>query len=381
MESVDPSERLSAADCASRTGLTVRALRVYEEFGLIAPRRSAGGWRQYGPHDLVKLNTIALLKTAGLSLAQIGEVTCSSAGEPTLQQILAIQLDTWKRRRADAERGQAIAEAALGRLRADQSLSVDELCNLIRSLEMTQSQPGTASTGHDDVAWVTVDLAVLDSYAGFYRRGEYGVTRIWRDGQKLFIDAPIPGSVDAVALHPTSETEFYPTNGAGYFQYTFRRDPQGAVSAVVMRVQGVEFTSQRIDATTAEELMAKLSERIQSQKPLPGSEAALRRLVEGIQAGNPPYEEMSYQLKQLVRPQLPLLQPLAEYLGAFRSIEFRGVGNEGWDQYDVHRERGTSRWQILLSADGKIAWASLDWDRPKSPLSSRDRAASPVAQL
>jgi DNA-binding transcriptional MerR regulator len=71
MDSVDPSELLSAADCASRTGLTVRALRVYEEFGLVAPRRSAGGWRQYGPHDLVKLNTIALLKTAGLSLSQI----------------------------------------------------------------------------------------------------------------------------------------------------------------------------------------------------------------------------------------------------------------------------------------------------------------------
>jgi DNA-binding transcriptional MerR regulator len=386
MESVDPSEWLSAADCASRTGLTARALRVYEEFGLIAPRRSAGGWRQYGPHDLMKLNTIALLKTAGLSLAQIGEVTCSSAGEPTLQQILAIQLDTWKRRRADAERGQAIAEAALNRLRADQPLSVDELCNLIRSLEMTQSQPSTASTGHDDVAWVSVDLAVLDSYAGFYRRSEYGVTTIWRDGQKLFIDAPIPGSLGAVALHPTSETEFYPTHGAGYLQYTFLHDPQGAVSGVRVRVQGVEFTSPRIDAMTAEQLMAKLSERIQSQKPLPGSEAALRRLVEGIQAGNPPYEEMSSQLERLVRLQLPLLQPLAGYLGAFRSIEFRGVESGGCDRYDVHCERGTSRWRILLSADGKIASASYDWDRPNSAvgslvLSSRDPASlSPVAK-
>jgi len=246
-----------------------------------------------------------------------------------LQQILAIQLDTWKRKRADAERGQAIAEAALGRLRADQSLCVDELCNLIRSLEMTQSQPGTDSTGHD-VAWATVDLAVLDSYAGFYRRREYGVTTIWRDGQKLLIDAPIPGSVGAVELHPASETEFYPTNGAGCFQCMFLRDPQGAVSAVVMRVQGVEFTFPRVDIATAEQLKAKLSERIQSQKPLPGSEAALRRLVEGIQAGNPPYEEMSSQLEQVVRLGLPLLQPLAEYLGAFRSIEFRGVGSAGW---------------------------------------------------
>jgi hypothetical protein len=236
---------------------------------------------------------------------------------------------------SNAERGQAIAEAALSRLRADQPLCVDELCNLIRSLEMTQSQPSTASTSHDDIAWVSVDPTVLDSYAGFYRRGEYGVTTIWRDGEKLFIDAPIPGSLGAVALHPTSETEFYPTHGAGYFQYTFLHNPQGAVSGVLTRVQGVELTSPRIDATTAEQLMAKLSERIQSQKPLPGSEAALRRLVEGIQAGNPPYE-------------------------------FRGVEGGGWDQYDAHCERGTSRWRILLSADGKMASASYDWDPPKT---------------
>jgi DNA-binding transcriptional MerR regulator len=365
MASIDPSEWLSAADCASRTGLTVRALRVYEEFGLITPRRTAGGWRQYGPHDLVRLNTIALLKTAGLSLAQIREVTCSSAGEPTLQRILAIQLDTWKRRRADAERGRAIAQAALDRLQSRQSLSVHELCNLIRSLEMTQSQSGSASTG-DDVARATVDRAVLDGYAGFYRAGEYGAAKIWPDGQRLFIDAPAPGGASVLELHPTSETEFYPTHGAGYCRYTFLRDPQGAVSAVSMWVQGAEFTLPRIDATTAEQLTAKLSERIQSHKPLPGSEAALRLLIEGAQAGNPPYIEMSPQLEQLLRQQLPGLQLVASYLGAIRSIEFRGVGAEGWDQYDVHRELGTSRWRILLSADGKIAMASYDWDRPRS---------------
>lgn len=367
MESIGSTEWLSAADCASRTGLTARALRVYEEFGLIAPRRSAAGWRQYGPQDLLKLNTIALLKTAGLSLAQIGEVTAGSAGEPSLQQILAVQLEVWKRRRADAERGQSIAEAALDRLRADQSLSVDELCNLIRSLEMIQSsQPGTAATGHEDMAWVAVDPAVLDSYAGFYRRGEYGVTTIWREGRTLFIDAPIPGSSGAIALHPTSETEFYPTHAAGYYQYTFLRDPQGAVNGVQMRVQGVEFISERIDAATAQQRMAKLSERVQSQQPLAGSEAALRRLIEGIQTGSPPYEEMSSQLQRLVRLQLPLLKPLTEFLGALRSMEFRGVESEGWDQYDVHCERGSSRWRIVLAANHKIASASLDWDRPKA---------------
>ena len=70
------------------------------------------------------------------------------------------------------------------------------------------------------------------------------------------------------------------------------------------------------------------------------------------------------QLAQTLRLQLPLLQRLAEDFGAFRSLEFRGVGNDGWDVYGVHRERGASQWRILLSKDGKIVSANLDWDRP-----------------
>jgi len=220
---------------------------------------------------------------------------------------------------------------------------------------MTQSQPGMVSPGHD-FAWTTVEPSVLDRYAGFYQG--HGVTKVWRDGRRLLTDMPMPGSSGVVELHPLSETEFYPTNGAGYFQFTFLTD------AVRLRVQGVELTLPRVDAATAEALQAKIAERIQSQQALPGSEASLRRYVEGIEAGDPPYEEMTSQLAQVVRLRLPLLQPLAEYLGAIRSIEFRGVSRIGGDQYDVHRERGTSRWQILLSADGKIVFASLDWDRP-----------------
>jgi hypothetical protein len=30
----------------------------------------------------------------------------------------------------------------------------------------------------------------------------------------------------------------------------------------------------------------------------------------------------------------------------------------------VRREHGTSRWQILMTPDGKISAVSFDWDRP-----------------
>ena len=69
------TEWLTAAECALRTGLTVRALRVYENYGLIKPGRSAAGWRRYGAQELLKLNEIGLLKVLGLTLNQIRDLT------------------------------------------------------------------------------------------------------------------------------------------------------------------------------------------------------------------------------------------------------------------------------------------------------------------
>ena len=132
------TEWLTAAECALRTGLTVRALRVYENYGLITPGRSAAGWRRYGAQELLRLNEIGLLKVLGLTLNQIRDLT-RRPSSPTLRQLLELQLDIWKHRRAEAERGQTVAEAALMQLKAGRALSVEELCSLIRSVEMTTS--------------------------------------------------------------------------------------------------------------------------------------------------------------------------------------------------------------------------------------------------
>jgi DNA-binding transcriptional MerR regulator len=333
----------------------VRALRVYEEYGLIAPRRSAGGWRQYGPDELVRLNTIALLKTAGLSLAQIRDVTRSSPRAPTLQQVLEIQLATWKTRREDAERGRAITQAALERLSAYGFLSVDELCNLIRSIEVTQTTPAGTPTSQETED-VTLESAVLDRYVGTYalHGGELGLYTITRDEGKLVMQATGQPPLD---LCPISETEF--VIKAVDAQITFLCDADSSATGLKLRQQGVEIRAERVDAVTAEHFKARLTARIESKQPNPGSEAALRRLIESIRTGAPNYDEMSPALAQLTQKQLPRLQPVSNYLGAIQSIEFQGVGNQGWDVYDVQREHGTSRWRIALGSDGKILGAAV----------------------
>jgi len=129
---------MGAAECASRTGLTVKALRVYERHGLIKPLRSPQGWRLYGPKELARLNTIVFLKGLGLTLAQIGEALTGAT--PSFEKVLQIQLDTLRARRSTADKAIGLVEAALGRLKIRKHLSIDDLCALVRSGEMGEVQ-------------------------------------------------------------------------------------------------------------------------------------------------------------------------------------------------------------------------------------------------
>lgn len=132
--SVTTAVWLTPAACASQTGLTVRALRVYERYGLLAAQRLSNGWRRYGSKEMERLNTITVLKAMGMTLAQIRKLI--DAKNPSLSQVLEMQLDAWQAKKVDAERGQALAKLAKRRVQAKQTLSVDELCKLIRGFEI-----------------------------------------------------------------------------------------------------------------------------------------------------------------------------------------------------------------------------------------------------
>jgi DNA-binding transcriptional MerR regulator len=63
-------------EVAAETGLTTRAIRYYEEIGLLEPAaRSDGDYRLYDSSDLDRLAFIRSLRDdAGFSLAQIGQL-------------------------------------------------------------------------------------------------------------------------------------------------------------------------------------------------------------------------------------------------------------------------------------------------------------------
>jgi hypothetical protein len=73
--------------------------------------------------------------------------------------------------------------------------------------------------------------------------------------------------------------------------------------------------------------------------------------------GQPDYNEMHPALAYVARQQMHRLHTTAAYLGTVKSIDFQGVGSQGWDVYDVHHERGTARVRIILRSDGLITGA------------------------
>jgi len=67
---------LRIQEVAAETGLTTRAIRYYEEIGLLEPAgRSDGAYRLYDASDLERLRFIKSLRDdAGFSLAQVGKL-------------------------------------------------------------------------------------------------------------------------------------------------------------------------------------------------------------------------------------------------------------------------------------------------------------------
>ncbi|MBO1420436.1 MerR family transcriptional regulator, partial [Streptomyces sp. FH025] len=61
-------------ELARRTGATPRALRYYEEQGLLTPERRPSGYREYGERDVDTVHGIRTLLAAGLNSAAVAEI-------------------------------------------------------------------------------------------------------------------------------------------------------------------------------------------------------------------------------------------------------------------------------------------------------------------
>lgn len=135
-----PAERLlKIQDVAAETGLTTRAIRYYEELGLLEPAaRSDGAYRLYDASDLERLRFIRSLRDdAGFSLAQVGQLLeDETARERNRERFRTTQ---------DVDERRAIAEDA--RARVDRQIEIlrakrDRLDAMIAEAEQRRAHLG-----------------------------------------------------------------------------------------------------------------------------------------------------------------------------------------------------------------------------------------------
>ncbi|MCP3414056.1 DNA-binding transcriptional MerR regulator [Bradyrhizobium sp. USDA 4524] len=65
---------LSPSEAARQLGISAKALRLYEERGLIAPGRTPAGWRAYGPAEMARGAEIVELRALGLSIGEVARI-------------------------------------------------------------------------------------------------------------------------------------------------------------------------------------------------------------------------------------------------------------------------------------------------------------------
>jgi DNA-binding transcriptional MerR regulator len=104
---------LAPSEAAARLGVSAKALRLYEQRGLVAPVRTAAGWRAYGPDEMARAAEIVALRALGLSLAQVARVLAGEAKD--LEPALALHQAALE----DRGRDLAATVARVRNLRAD----------------------------------------------------------------------------------------------------------------------------------------------------------------------------------------------------------------------------------------------------------------------
>jgi hypothetical protein len=212
---------------------------------------------------------------------------------------------------------------------------------------------------------ITVAPDILARYVGVYQLApNTDMTITLVDGQ-LISQMTRQGKVPLLA---ESETMFFPKDIDAEIE--FPKDEKGPASQLILHQNGRDMTGKRLDDVEAKKIAdaaAAFDKRFKDQTAAPGSEAAVRRMINELQTGKPNYDLMSPGLAEVTRQQLPQLQSTIAGMGALQSVIFKGVGPGGADIYQVNFEKGSIDYRIWLGADGKAEGANL---RPSDPTSS-----------
>jgi CubicO group peptidase (beta-lactamase class C family) len=205
---------------------------------------------------------------------------------------------------------------------------------------------------------ITVAPEVLGRYTGAYQLAPGANMLITVEGNQLISKL---GSQQPVPLFPESETLFFAKAVNAQIEFP-KVAAGGKAGQIILHQNGRDVTAKRLDdaeAKRAADAAAAVAKRVKDQTAAPGSEAALRKMIEELRAGKPDYDSMSATLAAVTRQQLATLQSDIAGLGKLTSVTFQRVGPAGPDIYLAQFEKGALECRIWMAPDGKIDNAGL----------------------
>ncbi len=192
---------------------------------------------------------------------------------------------------------------------------------------------------------------VLRRYVGAYRMASGAAMVIALDGDRL---SEKLGSQPAFPIFPEAENRFFLKAVDAQIEF--------GDGKLTLHQNGRDVTATRLSDAAAkllEDAAAATAQRIREQKPAPGSEAALRKLLLDLQQRKPDYGAMAPEFADVTRRQLPQLEERLAALGALQSVTFQSVAPTGLDVYVVKFANGALEFRIALAPDGRIEGASF----------------------
>lgn len=357
MKNAAKEQTFTASECARQTGLTVKALRVYERAGLLKPKRTLKDWRVYDASDLTRLGEVTALRALGLKLSTIAQLLRGKVSD--INRVLELQQSELLQRRAQIDASLATIATYRKRAALGEILTINDLAVTIKESHMTTSTP-------EAIAWKRYDqmrprvAAVADqknmkNCCGDFQFEGGILIRVFFEDHKLM--AQIPGQ-PALQLFPEGPDAYFYTEV--HAQITFDRDTASVVEALTLHQNGFEQKARRIKENEAEQEFAKLKSRMDEGLPHAGSQRLIEVLLDSHRLGKPCLDLMAPELAALAIEQNESITRDLTVLGQRKSLTFLTVTPEGWDAYRAIFENGELDVSIFVTADGKISGASLE---------------------
>ncbi len=103
LTSPSAADPLSIGQLAERTGVSVPAIRFYENKGLVQPSRNAGGQRRFKRADVRRISFILIAQQLGLTIREIGDALAALPDRRTPTQADWARISTGLKDRLDQQ--------------------------------------------------------------------------------------------------------------------------------------------------------------------------------------------------------------------------------------------------------------------------------------